>query len=261
MPVRPQPGRPPSTAYSGLSGWSNTTPATQLGQSGAVGDIFAGIVGLGIAGFDPLGALALIAAMALGARRRAIAGLVIVTIATTVVIGFVLSSTLGTWAIAQLHRLHDPGHIVWGALVLLAGIGLAVWGTIRLRRAPVVKKDEPTRSGRSVKALVLIGIGVGLSALIDPAFYGLLVVAGTMPTWPLRLAGVLTWSCLSQVALLALSGAVFAGAFGPVHRFITSCRERWGAAASRAASWVLIVVCVVIILEGILEIHGRWWLP
>ncbi|SBM43952.1 Hypothetical protein PFR_JS2_1793 [Propionibacterium freudenreichii] len=230
-------------------------------QSGGVGEAFAGIAGLGIAGFDPLGALALMAAMALGARRRAIATLLVTTVATIVVTGFVLSSTVGTWAIAQIHRLHDPGHIVWGLIVLAAGVGLLAWAIVRLVRVPQPKPDDATRSGHSVGMLAVIGIGVGLSAFIDPAFYGLLVVAGGIHSWPMRLGGIVLWACLSQIALLALSGAVFAGAFAPVHRFITRVRQQWGARASRFASWALLVIAVIICVEGAFELHGHWWIP
>lgn len=219
------------------------------------------VFALGIAGFDPLGALTLIGAMALQARRRAIAALLVSNLGSTLALALGLSSTLGRWAIDLLHRLHSPGHLVWGALVAVAGTALFCWGVWRLSRPPHPRRTKVEGTVASSAALALFGLGVGLSALIDPAFYGLVVLAGGIESWWGRLGACLLWVLLSQIALVTLSIAVFAGAFDKALRLIERARQDWAQGLARLASWTLVVVGVLLLVEGIAKLAGRWLLP
>lgn len=232
-----------------------------MGQAGHVRHVLPLVIALGVAGFDPLGALALIGAMALQARRRAIAALLASTLGSTFLLAVVLSSTVGRWVIDSLQKVHDPGHLVWGGLVTAAGVALLGWGLWRLRGPVRPRRTKTERTVASSAALALIGLGVGLSALIDPAFYGLVVLAGDLRSWWGRLAACLVWVLVSQIALVVLSIAVFAGVFDKALRLIERARRDWAARLSVLASWTLVVVGVLMAAEGIAEICGRWLLP
>lgn len=224
-------------------------------------DTVAALAALGVAGFDPLGALALIAAMALGAGRRAIVVLLVSTLGSTLVLALVLSSTVGRWAIGLLHRLHSPGHLVWGGLVTLAGLALLTWAVRRLRR-PVTPGDRSARHAASSPGpLGVVGLGVGLSALVDPAFYGLVVLAGGLSGGWERFGACLLWVVMSQIALISLGIAVFAGAFDTALRLIERARARWLPSLRVLASLTLVVVGALAVVEGIGELAGEWILP
>lgn len=219
------------------------------------------VIGLGIAGFDPLGALTLIAAMAMRASHRAVAALLASTLASTLALTLVLSSTVGNWVIAHLHHLPDPGHLVWGGLVLAGGIALLGWGIIRLTRSPKPEKPRKTRAAASVGGLIVLGTGIGLSALIDPAFYAFVVLAGSLHSWPVRVLACLIWVVMIQSALIALAIAVFTDNFDRAIEAVWRARDRWSATFYAVASWLLVVLGGLLVIEGIAELHGSWLLP
>ncbi|MFZ2624884.1 MAG: hypothetical protein WAX29_06545, partial [Propionibacterium sp.] len=74
-------------------------------------------------------------------------------------------------------------------------------------------------------------------------------------------AACLVWVLVSQIALVVLSIAVFAGVFDKALRLIERVRRDWAARLSVLASWTLVVVGVLMAAEGIAEICGRWLLP
>lgn len=229
-------------------------------QAGPVRHALPLVIALGVAGFDPLGALVLIGAMALKARRRAILVLLVSTVGTTLLLALVLSSTLGRWVTELLRRIREPGHLVRGGLVVAVGVASVAWGVWRLGRPTPAHRTKTQRAVASPAALGLFGLGVGLSALIDPAFYGLVVLAGGMPSWLHRLGACLLWVLLSQIALIVLSIAVFVGAFDRALALIERARTNWVPNLSVFASWTLVVVGVLALVEGLSEVM-RHWLP
>lgn len=218
-------------------------------------------IALGIAGFDPLGVVALVAALALGVRRAGIVALVASVVASTFLFGLVPALVLGPAVGRASHAVRHVSHTVWGPLVVLVGIGLTAWGVVRLVR-PAPPHDEQARAPRSTSttAMALTGAAVGLSAFADPAFYGVIVVAARQT--PLRAAVMLLlWVAGSHCALLVAGAAALLGLYEPLHRRIEQARTRWARPLAVAASVALVAVGLLCVAEGVAEWHHHWLLP
>lgn len=225
--------------------------------------IVLGSLALGLAGFDPLGIVALIAAMALGAKRRGILALMLSVVVSTFVFGLVPALTLGP-SVWQLSRaMGRVSHTVWGPLTIAVGLAVVAWGILRLWRRPaIVLDDEPTLAPRSTStgALALTGLLVGLSAFIDPAFYGIIVLAAHQ-TNPVTCAWmILLWIMGSHCALVVVGLAALLGLHEPVSRWIQHVRTRWASPLVLAGSIALVGIGVCCIVEGIFEWHHHWLL-
>lgn len=141
-------------------------------------------LGLGFAGFDPLGLMALIAALALGAKRRAVLALTGSMLATIVALTTASSWGGGPWIRRAGHWLHHLHGTVWASLLLVCGAAMVLWGAWRLHQgAPDNRHSKPEPSATSPRstsdwAMATTGALVGASCLVDPAWYAVVFVAG-----------------------------------------------------------------------------------
>lgn len=220
-------------------------------------------IALGLAGFDPLGLAALVAAMALGARRAGVAALLLATLLSTITFALVPALVLGPSIDRLGHWAGRLGHGVWGPLVLVVGLGLLVWGLLGLRRSGRGEHHEDQRAPRSTGpvGMAFTGVLVGLSAFIDPAFYGMVVVAAQQPGVLRTVVVVMVWVLCSHSALVVVGLATLLGLYRPVHALIERVRRRWGRMLARAGWIALVVVALVCVVEGIAEWRSHWLLP
>ncbi|MGK2351000.1 hypothetical protein [Cutibacterium sp. V947] len=219
---------------------------------------------LGIAGFDPLGSFVLLAALGLGVRRRGVVILVLTSVGTSAIFG--VAGVLGLGALLArlgIHGLHVP-HLVWVWLVAILGVAFVSWGVWRLRPGAATKElDENTSAApRSTEpgALAVSGLLVGLSSLVDPAFWAMLVHAAHLPHASWAVVESLIWVACSHSLLIVLVAAYLVGGPDRVTRVVTSIREDHAVAAHRGISALLAAFGVLLLADviGVLA-TGQWF--
>jgi hypothetical protein len=209
-------------------------------------------LGLGLAGLDPAGALVAAGALAGGARERHVAAYGLVCLLGTVAFGTALSLVIGP-------RVAD---VDWGALATSAGaglveialgLGLLAWGTARAWR-PATRAPKP-RSPRGTGPVALVAVAVlfVLSAILDPTFVSLAVLAGRgEPFWSV-LAAQAIWVAVSQAPLVLLLSAM---AGGKHERFVARFRSFWERvrpAVGRLVTTAALLVGAFFVLDAV------WW--
>lgn len=209
-------------------------------------------LGLGLAGLDPAGALIAVAALAAGAHDRAVLAYGLVALFGTALLGTGLSLGVG----AELARVDWlallPVGRVGAILELGVGLGLLVWAVARLTRRQV-RAPKPRRVRAGVAGLAGTGAVFALSAVLDPTFVAVTVLAGRSSSPAAVIAAQLVWAVVSQASLVFLLVAVARGGHDrAVQRF-----TRWW---ERARPWVGRVVTAALVLVGaMLMLDASWW--
>ena len=138
--------------------------------------------GLGLASLDVTAAVLAAGALGAGARVRALLAFGCISILGTVAFGTALSLIVGPrisdidWGMLLPHT---PTEDRVAALVeVILGVGLLIWGIVRLRR-PGARPPKPgAPRGLGLVSLAATGALFALAAIIDPAFVSLVVIAG-----------------------------------------------------------------------------------
>lgn len=209
-------------------------------------------LGLGLAGLDPAGALVAAGALGGGARERHVAAYGLVSLLGTVAFGTALSLILGP-------RIAD---IDWGALAsgpgaaiveTVLGLGLVAWGLARVQR-PATRAPKPrSPRGTGLIALVALAILFALSAILDPTFVSLAVIAGQGESFWSVVVAHSVWVLVSQAPLVLLLVAM---AGGRHERFVIRFRSWW--AKIRPAVGHL-VTGAVLLVGAFFLLDAGWW--
>ena len=210
-------------------------------------------LGLGLAGLDPGGLLVAAGALAVGAHERYVAAYGLVTLLGTVAFGTALSLVVGP-------RVAD---IDWGALAtstgaglleIALGVGLVAWGIARARR-PATQAPKPrSPRGRGPLALLALAVLFALSAVLDPTFVSLAVLAGRgEPFWTV-VAAHSVWVIVSQAPLVLLLAAM---AGGKHERFVAGFRSFWERVRPAVGR---MVTAAALLVGAFFVVDGGWWL-
>ena len=219
---------------------------------------------LGVAGFDPLGSFVLLAALGLGVRRRGVVTLLIASVGTSVVFGIAGALGLGVLLTRLgIHGFHVP-HLVWVCLVAILGVVFVAWAAWRLRPETATKDFEGDTSAapRSTApgALAVSGLLVGLSSLIDPAFWAMIVHAAHLPHQSWAVVESLIWVVCSHSLLIVLVIAYLIGGPDRVARMVASIREDHAVAVHRGISALLAAFGVVLLPDATgVVLTGQWF--
>lgn len=208
----------------------------------------------GLLGLDPVGAVVAVAALSLGASRRALLALTAAYLVTITALGtgLALAARAGVGALGW--HPHGPGRHTLSVVELAAGAalaiaGLAVWWWQRRR-----PDGPPERTERRVPVatggLVAAGAGVAASLLPDPGFIAMVVAS--VPHHPLLYpAAFAYWGLWSQCLMVAVCLAAAVDRDGrlvrPLRRAVDQVRAR-GAAIT---AFLLVVVGVGLVLDGL----------
>ncbi|WOP20145.1 hypothetical protein [Raineyella sp. LH-20] len=210
-------------------------------------------VALAVAGFDPFGALALLAGTARGAGRRAAVAFTASGAAVILVAAMLLD--LAAYAVLAHGVPHVP-EIVWGSVEAIAALGLLVWGVRRLTGRPDIghrpagqrptaaadPTDTPRRpTGTGPAAMAVAGAAYGLTVLGDPGFWGLVALVHRLHAGP-ALGIAALWWLLSQSPLVALTVAIALGAGEPVGSWIRRTWRRVAGPLGRIGTAVILLV-------------------
>ena len=211
------------------------------------------LAALGLAGLDPAGALIAAGALGGGARERHVAAYGLVSLLGTVVLGASLSLTVGP-RVAGLD---------WGALAsspgaavveVVLGLGLVAWGVARAWRPTTHAPKPRSPKGTGPTALVAAGSLFALSAILDPTFVSLAVIAGRDGAFWSVVAAHAVWVLVSQAPLVVLLVAMAGGAH---RRFVARFRSWWEKvrpAVGRLVTGAALLVGAFFLLDS------GWWL-
>jgi hypothetical protein len=217
-----------------------------------MGALLVTVLGLGLAGLDPAGALIAAAALTAGARDRAVLLYGVVVLVGTALLGTVLSLTLGVRLASVDWSVLVPAGRVGAIIELGVGVGLLAWAVVRLsRRGARAPKPRRERTG----GLGLAGVGAlfALSAALDPTFIAVVVLAGRDPVVAEVALAHALWAVVSQAPLVLLLLAV---ARGKHERAVTWFGGWW----SRVQPVVRRVVNAALVVTGaVLVLDGGWW--
>ena len=222
-----------------------------------MGGLLGAALGLGVAGVDPAGALLVVAALAAGARPRAVLLFAAVVVAGTTLLGTALSLTIG----GELGRLDLSGLALpdgpSAALEAVVGAALLGWAGVRLARGSTARPHRARPARRRLAGTAgLLGAGAlfALGAALDPTFVGLVVLAGRGADPPAVALAHLLWVVVSQLPLVLLAVAVARGAHVRLVDRAQASWQRLRPMLQRLLSAVLLLVGAVLLLDA------AWWL-
>ncbi len=213
-------------------------------------DYLAAQVGLGLAGFDPIGALLAGGALAAGASRRAVLAFAASCLVLTLALGASFSFVLGP----LLSRLSESFQIAdrwWLLIELVVAAVLCVWGIRRLRSGAADRRgDESRRAARGVgvTAMTISGGLWGVAAATDPTFYAAALLAGRHDL-VVMLLGITLWYAVSQLPLHVLTGAVVAGKHRRATEWIGTTTRRWSAPVRRTITGLAFAGAVLLVAD------------
>ncbi len=212
--------------------------------------------GLGLASLDVTAAVLAAGALGAGARVRALLAFGCISILGTVAFGTALSLIVGPrisdidWGMLLPHT---PTEDRVAALVeVILGVGLLIWGIVRLRR-PGARPPKPgAPRGLGLVSLAATGALFALAAIIDPAFVSLVVIAGRADLFWSVLAAHATWTLVSHVPLVLVLVFALSGASERVVIWV----QTWWA---RIDPWMVRVVTGALLLVGTLFLLDALW--
>lgn len=210
-------------------------------------------LGLGVAGLDPAGALIAVGALGAGARERHVAAYGVVVFFGTVALGTALSLALGP-RLAGIDRVAlIPGGLTGAFAEAALGLGLVAWGAVRAWR-PATRAPKP-RSVRGTGLVYLIAVGAlfSLSAVPDPTFVSLVVIAGRDGSfWSISIAHAV-WVLISQAPLAALLATM---GYGKHRRFTVRFQSWWARIRSTVGR---VVTGAVLLVGAFFLLDAGWW--
>jgi len=211
--------------------------------------------GLGLAGFDPAGAMVGIGLLGMGIHRRNIIVMIVTFMVGTVALGTGLSVILGPRVAGFDWRKLEPSHQHVAIGLFVGGLLLLAWGIHRLVHPPVLRTrtQKAGRRGTGPFQLALLGIIFALSSLISPPFLALVVIASSYDHLVQIVLAHTIWFLLNQSTLLIVTGVAMTGAgedaianFRRWWIHITPLRNR-------------LVTSLALVLAGAFILESVWW--
>ena len=208
---------------------------------------------LGVAGFDPVGALVLAAAAARGASRGALVGFALALVLATAGLGVALSLTVGARVAAVRASDLLPGPLVGSGVELVLALVLGVWAWRRARSGP---RPPTARRGRTrLGALVGVALLLAPSTLGDPAYLAVIVLAGrdAAAGGPAAVvAAHVVWTLVAQAPMVVLAAAVLLGAHEATVGRFTAWWERTSVRLRPVLTVAIAVTAVALAADAVL---------
>lgn len=216
--------------------------------------LLAAAAGLGLAGIDPAGALIAVGALARGAAPRAVISFAVAVVLGTAALGTALSLTVGQQlAEVDWGSLLPRGDLAAVIELVLAGALLA-WAAVRVGHPRARPKRPRAQRGVGEAALVGWGLLFASSAVLDPTFVSLAVIAGRdEPLIAVAMAQA-TWIVISQAPLV---GFAVATAFGAHDRVLATARNWWsrvGGRAKLALTFFLLLAAAILAVDALTQL-------
>ncbi|BAQ23605.1 uncharacterized protein SRT_03440 [Streptococcus troglodytae] len=163
------------------------------------------VLGLGLAGIDPVGMILLIAMQAAGLSKKRVYLFGSLVLFGTVLLGFVLSIILGNGISNIAQALGQLPNIAWVWIYVVLIAALIAWGVKRLLTVEELNSQSSQKSNKGIYAAAIFMI---YTAIVDPTFLAVLALSGQVNNALLSLLCNLIWVLISQSPLFLLILAV-----------------------------------------------------
>lgn len=212
---------------------------------------------LGLAGWDPTGAIVIISALALGVSKREILVFALTILAGTVATGLICSRFIGTGAEYLAGFLNDiPDHI-YLALEFVVSLALLKWFIERVFFKTKKERKEERKESFFVtyfrKGLFVVGLIFSASALTDPSFLALLTLCGQTSHMLEVVLANCTWILISQSPVFGLTAAVMLGRHEGMIGYFREKMEN-SPSIAKLKQVLSVALSVVILLAGLLTL-------
>lgn len=217
------------------------------------------MAGLGIVGFDPLGAIIMLAFVAGGSRLFHIALFTVVNWIVTVavaVVGGLLFTAVATHVYQWLVAVPT---VVWVVLELAAAVAALIWAIQRTRREPTTDDERPPRTA-STLTIALASAGFAVAAFVDPGYSAAIVLSASHPVWETFL-GMSLWFAITQSPLLVLLVAGICGRTDAAGDWLRPTLARLRRPISVTVTAVLYAAAALLALDALLLSLTGHFLP
>lgn len=163
------------------------------------------VIGLALAGIDPVGMILLMTMQAMGLSPKKVylfGGLILFG---TALLGFILSLILGNEISNLAQALGQLPDRVWVWIYLVLIAVLMTWGVKRLLAVEDLDSQNSQKNSKGIYAAAVFMI---YTAIVDPTFLAVLALSGQVNNTFLSLLYNLLWVLISQSPLFLLILAV-----------------------------------------------------
>ncbi|VXC28060.1 hypothetical protein [Nocardioides sp. AX2bis] len=215
-------------------------------------DVLLAAATLGVAGLDPAGAAIAVAALAAGARERHVLVFAAVVLLGTAGWGVLLSMTLGRQLDGFAWTRLVPPDGAAALIELSVAVALLSWAAVRWRR-PDARPPRPGGGRTGGAGLAVLGAGFALTAVLDPTFVALVVLAGRDGSAATTVTAHVLWIVVSQLPLVVLAAAVLRGRHEGAVAWFQRVLARWRPLLAAAGTLALVLA------GGVLALDVAWW--
>lgn len=220
------------------------------------------ILGLAVAGIDPLGAILLASAISAGIDKSKIIGFTIAVLLSAVVTGTIFS-VIGIQFVEQIKRAFPRlNSSIWVYVNIILAVLILVW-LYRQTKVNSSKKPKPVKKQRlqgSLFATLTLGIVFGASSVLDPTFAGAIGVAAQTNSIAAIISLHATWIIISQFMLF---GLLIAYLLNKHHQLMGWSKRFWQGHKRRFTLIVhgaALVVAIVLVADSIVYIFSGSYL-
>lgn len=223
------------------------------------------VIGLGFLGLDPVAAALVYPAISAHVKRRKLLLFLIAFLLGTTGFGLLLS-LIGQEAVDYIQSLM-PGDLspLWAVLNLIIVLVIIVWISARYIRRDKKRLAKKHRWSKYLQGsgwrFVIVGLVFAFSALTDPTFYAVVMIAAETHN-AVAMAGLhFLWITISQIPLLALVAAYYLGLHKKLVRTTTKLWKRHRNKAGSALYIAAISVAVLLLIDVVVYIvSGNYFL-
>lgn len=227
-------------------------------------DLVFAAFGLGLAGFDVLGAGVILAAVAAKSSKRSVVVFALTNLVVTVLLGTVLALLLGPSVDNLASMVNNLPDEVWAGVMFVVIVLLFLWAIKRVlaiaqRKNPHEKHQS--RLGKFMKyGLFAVGVIFGLFAVVDPSFLALVALAGHDGNVLWIILSFVVWTFASQAPLYVLAVAVLLGKHKKLEKTIERVKAKYGRHFSIAITVVIGLAGVVLLADLVKYLATGSWL-
>ncbi|HLS92056.1 MAG TPA: hypothetical protein VK015_00915 [Microbacterium sp.] len=216
------------------------------------------VIGLGVAGLDPVGALMVIPAIAAGARRRVVMAFFLTSAVVTVATGLILGESvqlLTRW-LADL-TIPDPVRLL---AQLVAAAALGWWAVHRFNHRNDPEDDKKKSALGGAVGMTLLGAFWGVSAVTDPSFLALAAIDSQIDSVLASVAVYVGWFVVSQAPLCVVVLTLAAGRnSAPVQRAIAFARRLAKPTDAILTALLALAALLLVLNAATLAVAGAFW--
>lgn len=232
-------------------------------------NLFPTVFLLGLAGFDPTGAIVIISALTMGINKKQIIKFALTTFIGTILVGLLFSKVLSSGIGIISNLLNSIPDIVYMWIELIIGIILFVWAMERFFfKKKVVKKEEKKESFFIKflnKGLFVVGLIFAITALTDPSFLALITISSYNDNIISIILANAIWILISQLPIFVLTIAIVFNKHEKVINYFKELlnknnrKEKMKKILSVLLSIIILVIGILTIIDSIyFWINGVW---